>query len=351
MTHAARPSSLPWHDDLWHSMSRALADDRVAHGILICGAKGVGKRRFAHRLVNALLCIQREPNGDACGHCPRCRQRSAGTHPDISRLVPEESGRMIKVEQVRNFGHRLHLTPQYDSGRVGWVEPAEQLSISAANSLLKTLEEPPAGCHIVLITDRVSALMATIRSRCQLWRVPSAAPDIGRVWLSSQLADSESRTDEANAAVSISDDLARTPLTVIARQAAGYDARVAEWDKDLARLLARRANPVTVAERAASKDTAAVWMDWLYRRAQQLLQASLTTSPEAVAIDPATSAPTQAVTSMMHSAAQLGADVLEPWCRHVIRAARLQQSNADWRLVIESLLIDLSQRIAAKARR
>lgn len=330
MSATAEPTTrLPWHQGLWSPMAQALAEARVAHGILVCGAVGVGKRRFAQRLVESLLCIDRDENGDACGQCARCRQQRAGTHPDISRLVPEEPGRQIKVEQVRAFSHSLQLTSQYDSGRVGWIDPAEHLSISGANSLLKTLEEPPAGCHIVLLSDRVSALMATIRSRCQLWRVPSAEPAIGHDWLAEQGADKQL----------IDDDLARTPLTALTRSTSEHQERLSQWDNDLARLLARKANPVSVAERA-SKEDGALWIDWLYRRAQFLLQASLA-SP---------SVDRQGISSveatLERAAQELGAGVLEPWCRHVVRASRLQQSNADWRLVVESLLIDLSQRIA-----
>ncbi|MDA3920832.1 MAG: hypothetical protein PF501_09175 [Salinisphaera sp.] len=329
---AASNTELPWHESVWTPISRALAQQSVAHGILVCGATGVGKRRFAERLMAALLCIERQDNGDACGECARCRQRLAGTHPDISRLRPEEAGRQIKVDQVRAFGHSLHLTPQYDTGRLGWIEPAEQLSPSAANSLLKTLEEPPGGCHIILITDRVSALMATIRSRCQLWRVPSAEPASGRAWLMSQGVDASVGDD----------DLMRTPLAFLSRIEVGYDELVADWDRDLIRLLEVKANPVTVAERVA-KQPPTLWADWLYRRAQTLLQASLTLA------DAAPTGDHQA--ALAAAARRLGAGVIEPWCRGVVRATRLQQTNADWRLVVESLLIDLSQRIASTANR
>lgn len=321
---------LPWHASLWKPMRQALAENRVAHGILVCGPPGVGKRQFGQRLLASLLCINRDQNGDACGHCARCRQQQAGTHPDISRLKPEDAGKLIKVEQVRAFGHSLRLTPQYNSGRVGWIEPAEQLSISAANSLLKTLEEPPPGCHIVLISDRVSALMATIRSRCQLWRVPSAAPELGRQWLTEQDVSSDH----------IDDDMARTPLTALVRHTSDYQSWRQQWDDNLLRLLTRKANPVTVAERV-DKAEAAQWVDWLYRRSQQLLQASLESSDSAThtALD----------TPMVDAARRHGSAVLEPWCRHVLDTARLQQSNADWRLVVESLFIDLSQRIAKRS--
>lgn len=314
---------LPWHDPLWSHMAAGLMADRVAHGLLIAGTPGVGKRRFAWRLVSALLCRTPTAQGDACGACAGCRQRAAGTHPDISRLVPEEAGKAIKVEQVRRFSHALHLTPQYATGRIGWIDPADALSISAANSLLKTLEEPPADCHIVLVADRVSALLPTIRSRCQIWTVPAADPETARRWLADRDFD----------ATAIDDDGLRAPLAVLARRDADAEALIAQWDKDLARLLARRANPVSVAERAFEAERR-LWVDWLYRRCNDLLLACL--APDTAAVEDA----------LATGARRLGQRRIEAWSRRVIEIARTASTNADWRLVIESVFIELSQHVA-----
>src|SRR5699024_12445644 len=108
------------------------------------------------------------------------------SHPDVSLLQPEQGGGLIRVEPMRAFVNRLHLTPQYDNGRLGWIEPAEQLNTAAANSLLKTLEEPPAGTHLVPVSDHVNGLLPTIRSRCRLLRVPPAPVAVARDWLTAQ---------------------------------------------------------------------------------------------------------------------------------------------------------------------
>ncbi|HET7314062.1 DNA polymerase III subunit delta' [Salinisphaera sp.] len=315
--------ALPWHAALWRHMAGGLAADRVAHGLLIAGTPGVGKRSFARRLVSALLCRDRTLGGDACGVCAGCRQRAAGTHPDISRLTPEDGGKAIKVEQVRRFSHALHLTPQYATGRIGWIDPADALSISAANSLLKTLEEPPAGCHIVLVSDRVSALLPTIRSRCQIWTVPAADPAVAREWLTARAFDP----------ARIDDDRLRTPLALLARRDADAGALIEQWDKDLARLLARRVNPVSAAERAIEAERR-LWVDWLYRRCNDLLLASL--EGGAGTVDHA----------LAEGARRVGRRRLEAWSRRVAEVARTAATNADWRLVVESVFIELSQYVA-----
>ncbi|WP_348760812.1 DNA polymerase III subunit delta' [uncultured Salinisphaera sp.] len=322
---AYEDARLPWHAETWAHMARALAGARVAHGLLICGPPGIGKRRFAERTVAALLCGARDANNDACGQCAACRQRRAATHPDISRLLPEDAGKKIKVEQVRRFSHALHLTPQYDTGRIGWIDPADALTVSAANSLLKTLEEPPAGCHIVLITDRLSALLPTIRSRCQLWRLPAADPVRAASWLAGQGI----ATDD------LSDDQLRAPIALTRTDSADLHASEAAWDADLAKLLVRRANPVTVAERAAEADRVA-WVAWLYRRCNDLIGAALGAG-DAPGLDETT----------CHAARRLGASQLSAWSREVSVVARRVDSNADWRLTLEALFIDLSQRVAA----
>lgn len=319
-----------WHTPLWTHMAQAIASDRVAHGLLVCGPPGVGKRRFAARIVAALLCRAPQASGDACGECPACRQRLAGTHPDISRLLPEERGKLIKVDQVRAFSQRLYLTPQYDSGRIGWIEPTEDLSPSAANSLLKTLEEPPPACHLVLITDRVSALMPTVRSRCQLWRVPPPAPEQAREWLEAR----------GIAAADLDADSLRTPFAVVERNERDYPLLAKEWDDTLSNVIRNREDPSAAAERLA-KQPADLFTDWLYRRASALL---------ALALEPADGASSghELPESLARIAVRLDPHVFQPWCAQVAETARLTRTNADWQLVIESLFLNLKSSLKRK---
>lgn len=311
-------------------MATALTSGRVAHGLLITGVRGVGKRRFAARLSAALLCQQRQTDGNACGHCIACRQRMAGTHPDVSRLAPEEGGRTIKVEQIRRFSHALRLTPHYSTARLGWIDPADALSTSAANSLLKTLEEPTSGSHLILISDRPSTLLPTIRSRCQYWPVPPATPGMAREWLAAQGIEP----------TTIDEDRLRTPLAILARDQNDANQLFQQWDDDLARLLHGRADPIRVAERAAESPDRQLWIDWLYRRCNDLLSASLAL--------PVSDGQSAAV--LADGAARLGARRLEAWSHQVSELARIADSNADWRLVTESLFIELSQHVG-QARR
>ncbi len=309
--------NLPWHEPLWQQIARARAADRVAHGLLICGAPGVGKRHFARRLAQSLLCRTPAAAGDACGECAGCRQWTADTHPDVSWLVPDEAGKQIRVAPVRAFTRTLQLTAQYDTGRLGWIDPAQALSISAANSLLKTLEEPPAGTHLILISDRADALMATIRSRCQILRVPPADIDMARQWLSGQgVAPS---VDDAEAL--------RTPLRLAAYQEREYDRLAKEWQQGLTQLLAGRADAVQLAE-TWCKQAADLWLDWLYRTTCLLLQQRLTDDARI---------PDDAFT---RAAATLDTSALRWLGARVTRVARLAETNADWQLVIESLLLE-----------
>ena len=317
----------PWHAALWARMAHAIASDCVAHGLLVCGPPGVGKRVFADRIVAALLCRNRNAEGDACGECAACRQRIAATHPDISRLVPEEAGKLIKVDQVRAFSQRLHLTPQYDSGRIGWIDPAEDLSPSAANSLLKTLEEPPQGCHIVLVTDRVSALMPTVRSRCQLWRLAPPAPDAAREWLQTNGVDAQG----------LDADSLRTPFAALDRDAQDYAALVNGWDATLSDVIRNREDAASAADRLA-KQPADLLTDWLYRRASALLAVALMEGGE-------THEPRALPDNLARVATRMDPHAFQPWCAQVAQAARLARSNADWQLVIESLLLDLKSRL------
>jgi DNA polymerase-3 subunit delta' len=317
---------LPWHEKPWRPMAAALDAGRVAHGLLITGIRGVGKRRFAARLAAALLCQARDAHGDACGACTTCRQRLAGTHPDVSRLAPEEGSQTIKVEQIRRFAQTLHLTPQHTTGRLGWIDPADALTPEAANSLLKTLEEPPLGSHLLLISEQPSKLLPTIRSRCQHWSLPPAAPATARAWLEAQGLEPEALAGERLDA----------PLAALAQERCGAMQLFRQWDQDLARLLHGRADPVQVAERAAAAPERSLWLDWLYRRCNDLMRACLGLPGGASEdLEPA----------LAQGAARLGSCHLEAWSREVAGLARAADSNADWRLRVESVFLDLDRRI------
>ncbi len=181
----------PWLEESWHSLSERLSQNRLAHALLFCGAAGLGKRAMANALVDAALCERRGTDGFACGSCRSCHLIAAGSHPDRVHLSFElrDDGKPrteIVIEQIRNLSQRLSLSSQFGGKQMVIIDPADRMNASAANALLKTLEEPSASTVIVLISDQPSRLPATIRSRCQ--RVQFHVPERGlaMAWLSGQ---------------------------------------------------------------------------------------------------------------------------------------------------------------------
>jgi DNA polymerase-3 subunit delta' len=153
---------------------------------LLTGKSGLGKRLFAERIAGALLCTTADPQTVPCELCRNCQLFQAGNHPDYLPVEPEESKKPIRVDQIRSISDFVERTSQSGRYKIILLNPADRMNLNAANSLLKTLEEPPGVSLLLLVTSAPSKLPATIRSRCQ--NLPFFAPDsaTGHVWLSSQ---------------------------------------------------------------------------------------------------------------------------------------------------------------------
>lgn len=155
---------------------RAAGEGRMHHCYLFEGPEGVGKAATALQLALSVNCDGLTP---PCGQCASCRQILAGTHPDFIRVSPDpdRATRIITAEQARSVISALQLQRHSARRRFVIVDPADAMGEEAANALLKTLEEPPAGTQFVLITARVGSLLQTVRSRSQRVRfgpVPQA---------------------------------------------------------------------------------------------------------------------------------------------------------------------------------
>ena len=139
-------------------------DRGLHHAWLFSGPAGVGKFLTARWWAMLLHC---ESGGTCSPPCESCRLVAGGVHPDVVEAAPAPDKSSFGIEDSRQFTQRLSLRASRRGPRVGIVRAAATMTWEAQNALLKTLEEPPGSCVIILVTDNASAMLATVRSRCR----------------------------------------------------------------------------------------------------------------------------------------------------------------------------------------
>ncbi len=176
------PDLYPWTAGAWEQL--LARRDNLPQALLIHGPQGIGKLALARRFAQLILCEtagSREP----CGRCEGCRWFLAGQHPDYRQIEPEalaapiepsedtpapskttKPSQEIKVDQVRELADFLNIASHRGKRRLALFHPAETMNANAANSLLKSLEDPASGACFILISNNSRHLISTIRSRC-----------------------------------------------------------------------------------------------------------------------------------------------------------------------------------------
>lgn len=236
---AAQTDCLPWHQAVWDRLVACHRLGQVPHAIAVTGSAGLGKSGFAARFARALLCSSPMPDGDGCGRCRSCRLQAAGSHPDHYVVHPEsDTGGSIKVDQIRRLIGFLMRSSQYGGYRVALLDPADSMTLAAANSLLKTLEEPPAAAVLMLVARQLSQLPATLRSRCRLVQLQPPPADLAREWLAGHHPDAIRLLALAGGA----------PLRAIAYAQAGVGERYTALVADLVAIAQGRRSPVLAAQ-------------------------------------------------------------------------------------------------------
>jgi DNA polymerase-3 subunit delta' len=151
------------HKEVVERLKNTIRSGRIANAYIFCGPADVGKEFVAINFAKALNCLS---NGeDSCDKCISCRKIDDGNHADVMVIRPE--GTRLKIGQMRSLQRRGAYRAMEGNYKVYIITEAEKMTPEAANSLLKTLEEPPGIMVLILLTSVYSALLPTIRSRCQ----------------------------------------------------------------------------------------------------------------------------------------------------------------------------------------
>ncbi|MDH3577910.1 MAG: hypothetical protein OEO71_08840 [Gammaproteobacteria bacterium] len=241
---------ISWHKEFAKAWRDRITHKRLPHAVLLAGPVGVGKRSAAVWIARQRLHML--PESALPSHPP-----APPEHPDLRWISVPEDKRAIGIEQVRELVAGLNLTSYAGAGKVAVIDPANAMTNNAANSLLKTLEEPPGDALLILIADRVGRLPATIFSRCQ--RIEFAPPGQADAlaWLN-RLRPGGAWAEALRVA-------GGAPILAIAALESLETS--ATMTRDLNALGRGRSSPVEVAARWAKLDPAFV-LNWLGQQVQ-----------------------------------------------------------------------------------
>jgi DNA polymerase-3 subunit delta' len=237
----------PWLRPALEQLEAARASKRLGHGWLLAGPAGIGKINLALVFANRLLArASLAPPVDLkvaeAVNAIRARHAPTDHHPDLHWLFPEEDKRTISVEQIRDAAESLNLRSHGGGAKVVLIEPADGMTVAAANALLKTLEEPSGDTYLMLLSHQPERLPATVRSRCQRlnlarpsaeefarW-VGSAPESFGAAWLLTGGSPLQTAALLEDGKANESNSL-RNELTLISSDKIDVQSVAGEWSK------------------------------------------------------------------------------------------------------------------------
>lgn len=344
----------PWQSGDWERLQQLRS--HWPHALLLHGQAGIGKLQFAQHLAKGLLCESPHADGQPCGACPACTWFAQGNHPDYRAVVPEalaglvgpagaddkedakadkgdaDEGKKtrapskeIRIEQVRALLDFTGVGSHRGGLRVAVLYPAEALNVAAANALLKTLEEPPAGVVFLLVSTRIDRLLPTIISRCRQWPMSTPAPQEAQAWLTQQgVADPAGLLAEAGGA----------PLAALALS---QDDNRALRDWTLGQLAAGAACDAFACGETLQKLPVPLVLGWLQRWVYDLLAERTAGRPRYYP---------QSATALARCAANLDAPALARYLKSVTRQRAVENHPLNARLVFEELFLGYREMFA-----
>ena len=237
---------LPWHQSAWAQLVSRVDSNRLPHALILIAPSGSGRRLFAEAFCAYLMCD--EEASKPCGRCKQCLLYASGNHPDVMVLTPELNSKAIKIDMVRRATQFVEQTAnQAKATKVVIIEPAEAMAPAAANSLLKSLEEPPGKTLFMLIAEPGASLLPTIRSRCQPLVLGTAGDTEAMAWLT---AHSIAEPQHLSAALQLAPG---RPLYALELHEKGVPAWRAALEQSLPALLRGSVSASEVAKLAATQ--------------------------------------------------------------------------------------------------
>jgi DNA polymerase-3 subunit delta' len=173
--------STPWLTPVFQHLINTYQAGRFAHGVLFTGSAGIGKFKQAQNIAKYLLCSNKQPDG-ACQQCHSCKLFAAHNHLDF-HLLQNEANKSIGIEQVRGLIELINERPNLGDNKVVIIKNAQQLTIPAANALLKTLEEPQGNSYLILLARTHHQLLPTLLSRVQHTHLHAPNDELLLAWL------------------------------------------------------------------------------------------------------------------------------------------------------------------------
>ncbi|MEN8177645.1 MAG: DNA polymerase III subunit delta' [Pseudomonadota bacterium] len=317
---------LPWQQGIWLRLQQARHQERLPHAMLFAGPEGVGKANFALAFAQSLLCANPDDQGEPCGECRHCHLLQAGNHPDFQMVSPEEGSKSgdIKIDMIRNLTSSATLTAQSGGYKVVIVKPAERMNSAAANSLLKTLEEPVSNTLLMLLSDHPSRLLPTIRSRCQQFKFPYPKRDEATQWLASHIDSGDAR--------SLLDLAGGAPLNALKMDSDETLSRRLEILRAFIGIGQNQLDPVKIVAEWSKHDYKQL-MEWLTGWIIDMLRLQVSQQPPLLYN-------WDEKQTLQRIAEQLNSGVLQRFLIQIYEVRNLTDSNLNPQLMLEKLLID-----------
>ena len=322
-------SEIVGHEKQLDTLRQSLLNGRLHHAYLFIGPEGIGKRTLALALAQTIHCAELE--SDFCGRCSACRAIQTGNHADVRVLEPLLNKKDISIQQVRELEKMLSLRSFSGRQKIAIIDPATLMNWAAQNALLKTLEEPPQGCILILIASNAGGLLPTVRSRAFAL---SFAP-LPRQQLARFLMSSKGKTREQAESLAA---LTMGSLGAVSKFEKMNEKRL-DWMKTL---LSLRAGDYRAALNAAealagTREDAQNFLDWAGLWYRDLLSFRIAHAPDKILnVD--------MLQQIEEHSARIEEDDLFSLLFKTGEASQLIQRNVNRRMVLEDLLLRTVER-------